>query len=380
MESLYVTNLQKNLRSGGSISELEEKFAIKCTRHSKYNNLVLFKYNQIESPFSEQIVRECRGIILDENDDWNVVAFPFIKFFNYGEGHAANIDWETSYVQEKVDGSLMTIYVYDNQWHVASSGTPDAGGQVNDFGFSFADLFWKAFDQYDIVLPKKDCGYCFFFELTSQYNKIVVRHAKPGLTLLGARNLVTQKEITATEALKFFEPWDAERRSDSRRSFDKLTTAKQFPLYSFDEIVATFPSIDPLTQEGYVVVDASFNRVKVKSPAYIALHHMKDSCGSVKALFQIAVNGEIDEVVSAFPEYKEMLFDIKSKLNSLISELENDFERLKGISLQKDFALEACKTRCSSALFAVRAGKAPDISTHIRNMSPDRVMEMLDLK
>jgi hypothetical protein len=98
--------IQNFLRSGYSFDELSDKYAIDAKRHSVYNNLVLFKYNQIESPFSEQIVRECRGIILDENDNWNVVCQSMSKFFNLGEGHAATIDWTTARVQCKVDGCL----------------------------------------------------------------------------------------------------------------------------------------------------------------------------------------------------------------------------------------------------------------------------------
>ena len=38
------------------------------------------------------IVQQARGIILDEAKDWKVVARPYDKFFNLGEGNAAPID------------------------------------------------------------------------------------------------------------------------------------------------------------------------------------------------------------------------------------------------------------------------------------------------
>lgn len=221
---------------------------------------------------------------------------------------------------------------------------------------------------------------CFMFELTSQYNKIVVRHSKPGLTLLGGRDLLTQKEISAPDALKYFQSWDPEKRSDLRAAFDKLTHVKSFPLTSFDEIVATFPSIDPMAQEGYVVVDANFNRQKVKSPAYVALHHMKDALGSQKALVIVALNGEIDEVGVAFPEYLDELRNAKAKIFDLVIELEKAYEKIKDIPIQKDFALEACKTRCSSALFALRGGKTTSISSYLQKMNIDSVMGLLGYK
>lgn len=372
--------LQDFLLNGGTIEDLATKFAIKINRHSKYNNLVLFKYDMIESPMGEALVQECRGVILDESDRWRIISRPFDKFFNHGEGHAKELDWSTTKIQEKVDGSLMTIYEYDNTWHVASSGTADAVGLVNDFGFSFAELFWKTFNQYDILIPNKNVNMCFMFELCSQYNKIVVRHSAPSLTLLGGRSVSTQKEVTPSEALKFFQPWDPERRTDSRRTFDKLHAVKEFPLTSYEEIYATFPSIDPLSMEGYIAVDANFNRQKIKSPAYVALHHMRDSLGSQKALVIVALNGEIDEVGVAFPEYLDYLKDAKSKIYDLVVELETAYDKIKHIPIQKDFALQAIKTRCSSALFSLRGGKATSVRTYLQKMNIDSVMGLLGYK
>lgn len=66
-------------------------------QQSPYNLIVkekddytLLKYNQLESDFSNEIVRECRGIIL--NKDNKIVCYPFHKFFNYGEQYADFID------------------------------------------------------------------------------------------------------------------------------------------------------------------------------------------------------------------------------------------------------------------------------------------------
>lgn len=93
-------NVQVYLRSGGGLDGLTERYAIKATRSIVNSHLVLFKYNQIESPFAEPIVRECRGLILDESEGWCVVSRSFDKFFNHGEGHAAPIDWSSARVQE----------------------------------------------------------------------------------------------------------------------------------------------------------------------------------------------------------------------------------------------------------------------------------------
>lgn len=69
------------------------------------NGLALFKYNQIASDMSLKICQEARGIILYESD-WLVACRAFDKFFNWGESQAAEIDWSTARIQEKVDGCV----------------------------------------------------------------------------------------------------------------------------------------------------------------------------------------------------------------------------------------------------------------------------------
>ena len=121
MEQLAV---QEFLRTGGTLDALAAQHAIKAVRHPAFPSLVLLKYNQIASDMSVPLVQECRGIILDEADGWRVVSRAYGKFFNYGEPGAAEIDWATARVQEKVDGSLCTVYEYAGNWHVATTGSP----------------------------------------------------------------------------------------------------------------------------------------------------------------------------------------------------------------------------------------------------------------
>ena len=68
-----------------------------------WENLVLFKYDQIHSDFSEPICRECRGLVL-EKGTWKVVRAAFWKFFNLGESNADEIDWDSATATSKEDG------------------------------------------------------------------------------------------------------------------------------------------------------------------------------------------------------------------------------------------------------------------------------------
>ena len=81
----------------------EPPYCVKISRETMFGRrLVMFKYSQFDSDFMNPLVRECRGIILDE-DTFDVVSYAFDKFGNYGEPYCPEIDWKTARVGEKLD-------------------------------------------------------------------------------------------------------------------------------------------------------------------------------------------------------------------------------------------------------------------------------------
>lgn len=358
-----MSKLQEALRSGAeSLESLASKYAIKVKPHPKYPNLVQLKYDQIDSPMGNELVQECRGIILDTSNHFNAVARPFNKFFNVGEGHAATIDWKTARVQEKLDGSLMIVYFYDSQWHVASSGTPDAGGEVNNApGTTFQDLFWDTFHELGYSESKLCPWFTYMFELMTKYNRVVVPHPEPRLVLIGVRDPLTEEEFTLDE---------------DKADFDVV---REFPLGSMDEVVASMEHFSGLEQEGYVVVDGNFNRVKIKHPSYVAAHHMVSSL-SPKRLLEVVRAGEVPEILAYFPEWKTEAQSLEESFRGLVMSAEVEYEAVKNIEVQKDFALTIKNSRHKSAMFAVRSGKSPNIAQFYRELRIEALSDMLGLK
>lgn len=351
----------------GVLKEIEERWGINSRAHGEFPSLLLFKYDQIESPMGEKVVQECRGLILDSADNWNIVAFPFTKFFNYGEGHAAQIEWSSARVQEKLDGSLCVLSWHHGRWNVSTSGSPDASGNVNDQGFTFKDLFWKTFNEMGLKVPSEGAfglthEYTFMFELMTPYNRVVVRHEKPRLVLIGVRKNKTGQESYVSKWCGCY------------------PVVQEFPLQSFDQILATFDTMDPLKQEGYVVVDAQFNRVKVKSPAYVAFHHLKDSLTATKKnVVEIIRRGESTEFTTHFPEYKADFDDAQARFEQLVADLEAFYAPIKDIEVQKDFALEAVKSRVSGCLFSLRKGQVGSVRQYLAEMQIDKLVGVLGL-
>lgn len=351
--------LQKFLHSGGALSDLTSELGIKSTRHSAHPNLVLFKYSQIESPRAHPIVMECRGVILDEANEWSIVSMPYRRFFNWGEGHAAPIDWNTARAYDKLDGSIMTLFFYEGEWHVSSSGVPCASSAVSDFGFSFRELFWKTWKDLGYQLPT-DKDRCFMFELMTLYNRVVCQYGSPRLVLHGVRNLSNLQEEAP-------EPWA-----------DKYGwECVQFMQWGdIDEVLAAAAALDPMKNEGFVICDANFNRVKVKAAAYVAIHQLRSSV-SEKALLEIVRVGETSEFLTYFPEYADAHNKLLTAYTTLCEDIHTTYDRIKHHETQKDFALEATQFPYSGILFSVRAGQMESIKQGLATMPIDKVQDLL---
>lgn len=309
-----------------------------------YENKILLKYSQIDSPMGFAETQDARGIIL-EKDTWKVMCLTFQKFFNAEEGHAAKIDWDTAHVLKKEDGSLMQLYWdwHKEKWYVGTSGMAEGEGEINNRpNTTFAQLFWETIEKVTGNTERfksklnKDC--CYAFELCTPYNIVVTPHGESKVILLSVRYLPTLTE------LKF------EKVGELAKELNVLHI-ERFSLNVSDvgAIKRTFNGM-PFTEEGYVVVDADFNRIKIKNPAYVAVHHLKSKT-SLHNILDVVKSNEIEEFSSTFPERKEEIFELKKGYDELLSRLEDGWEELKN-RLPKNITKEENK-KYAVAVFEV---------------------------
>ena len=69
----------------------------------------------------DEITKQCRGLILDQ--EGNVIAKGFDKFFNIEEHKPDEIPNEPFEVFEKLDGSLGILFWYEGKWILTSKGS-----------------------------------------------------------------------------------------------------------------------------------------------------------------------------------------------------------------------------------------------------------------
>jgi len=300
-----------------AITVLKEKYSMLV---KEKDDRILFKYHQIDTPKCH-LTNQCRGVIISADRPHKYVCRGFYRFFNYGEAYVAPVDWGTAKVQEKVDGSLIRIYHHNDSLCIATSGNIDAFDSplqtpcLDKNLYSYGDLVQQIlpYTMYEV-----DKNTTYLFELTSPYNRVVVPHKEIKLTFLASIQNDTGEESFVNNT--------------------ELPSVRSF-IFSARNVIEMAEHL-PFTEEGYVVVDDKFNRIKVKSPAYLAVHRLKgESYPTVRRVVELIESGETEEFLSYFSEYKDMFSTVRDAIETYCIALDNAYDFVMSNSIErKDIA------------------------------------------
>jgi hypothetical protein len=344
-----LTALQKYMRNYNSLEKLTEEYAIKTYEHPVLN-LVGFKYNQINSPRFNNIVRFSRGTVL-ERGTWNLVAQGFKRFYNYDEFEEdrEKFNWNCFSSTEKCDGSIIFLYNYKGQWLINTSGS-FGEGNVGFSNFTWSELFWNTLKKdKEVFLNSLNPNCCYIFELCTLFNKIVRSYPEPSVFLLSITERINGE-------LKY--EWTCgEIKFEANRL--KLRIPEVFNFKAIDEILIYLKGLessDP-SNEGVVVRDNQNIRFKIKSESYLRLHHMFDN-GNVanpKYFVPFILKGEKEEVLSYFNELRSILDEAERKIQKEWDNLLDIWKKYSKLESQKEFACSIVgKTKFTSILFTLR--------------------------
>ena len=362
-------------------------------------------YDQIEAKEADPLAQQCRGLILATPDgqpvqgvevdgkmdrtgtiigQTKILAYPMNRFFNHGQGAAAEIDWSDPKlaVLEKLDGTLTIVYwdpflpgdndaATANKWCVATRSVPEADLLMDNGLFTFRTLFEKALREttgYDLSMGFKyllDRYHTYCFELTTPYNRIVVAYPDCRITLLSVRNMVTLTELTFDHpVVEMLVP--------------RIPLVQGHTYTSVQELVDWVSSLNPMEHEGVVVRDSKFNRIKVKNAAYVAYNKVRDALGtSERNCVELILAEKDDDVVPMLPEeIVKNLQKIKEGLQKVIKKHDEAYLAIKAEADQlmlgdkKTFAILATVTHKSlnlwtAPMFQMFEGKASNMKDFI---------------
>lgn len=325
--------------NNGDLELLEQELGIKTIVND--DNRVIFNYSQIDSPRDNDIVRECRGLVLDSNNDWELVARAFTRFFNVAEmpEDFKKFNFNNCIGYHKEDGSLLLVYYWNGEWRINTRGS-FGDAEVNYSGMTWKDYVLKA-------IPERfwnhaTSRFTYVFELCGPYNKIVRSYDKPQVFLLTMFS--GEKELTHTDV-------------QMEAKFLELQTPKFVPFCCIDMVQYYIEQEvkQDKTFEGIVLYDGNM-RFKLKSLIYLSLHRMAnngDPCHP-KNILPFIISGELDELYAYFEEVKPFVEEMQDTINKAWIEVENLWYCYHNEPSQKKFAMAVKDSRHSGILFSAR--------------------------
>lgn len=229
-----------------SPTELQQQLADKLIMVQKHPEADLFIYNYTQLAQFQRawnpVTLACRGLILDGRGE--VVARPFVKFFNLVEHQPGDLPIGDFEVFEKLDGSLGILYWLDGQPQMASRGS-----------FASEQALWATrclHARYAHVLAHLNPAHTYLFEIIYPTNRIVVDYgAREDLVLLAVVDIATGADQPLPEI--------------------------GFPLAKRYDGVSDYQTLKSLAEdnrEGFVVKFANDFRVKIKFEEYLRLHRL----------------------------------------------------------------------------------------------------------
>jgi RNA ligase len=253
----------------------------------------------------DDITLNCRGLVLDNNG--NVIAKPFPKFFNYEELKQEDIPNENFEVYEKMDGSLGIFFYYEEElsderryniwfnnnyqtgmerffdpnnlpdfddpyyeptprikgeWHMATRGSFTSEQAIKGMEIATKNGLYME------CVP----GYTYLFEIIYPENRIVVDYGKEErLVLLGVMNRKGE-EFPYEELVK--DGWDIVMKYKT-----------------WGEDWETLKREISKDNEGYVIRFSGGMRMKIKGVEYVRLHKILTNF-STKDIWELLRNNE----------------------------------------------------------------------------------------
>jgi len=275
----------------------------------------------------DEITLHCRGLVTD--DEGNIVARPFKKFFNIEEAkHRSTKDFD---VYEKMDGSLGIAFYCQDQWVFASRGS-----FTSEQAIKGAEMFKEKFQESHFI---KDMTY--MYEIIYPANRIVVDY-------IGADRLVLLGRIGTKSGEEY--PLDIFRKN----GYDVV---REYKITDYTKLKSLIGS----NFEGFVVKFTNGDRMKIKGDEYVRLHKIMTEI-STKSVWECLSKGDdIYEMLKDVPDefFKGIdvyIEELKSEYSVIEVKTTKTFNLYKDLN-RKEFAESVQLNKYSSVLFRMMDDK-----------------------
>lgn len=355
-----------------------------------YPELYMLSYNQLMSDFTNPIVRACRGCVVCVEPELKMISAPFYKFMNYGQVECDEVDWNTAIVRDKIDGCLLKLFNYKNNWIWTTNNgwnitaelpqtLVSSYKEVETEGMTtfeeLKDYALKTILGNESLEDNLDKYYTYMFELISPQNRILCDYPKTDLYLLGVRNNKTYKEKLPEQAKEMF------------KILNNFKHPKIFDLHDIDEVIELCNSYKDSQYEGVVVCDANFTRFKIKCAHYLEMKGFRGQVGFTdKKIYNAIRNETVDDILGTFPEIlekyenvKKLILTYEKEVKKLVEMGRKQYNLIEDVNPRKIYAEWVISNYSKYKLYMFAALSADEyIDKLINSATYDEVIRLLN--
>lgn len=327
------------------VEDLEKEIAAGNVRVQSHPTLPFKIYNYTEKVQFDRLWNDvtlnCRGLILDEQ--MNVVARPWKKFFNWGERPTLFSTDDPVEVTDKKDGSLGILYRTSQISHAIAT----RGSFMSEQAIHATDV-WMS--RYETWIEPLDT-FTFLFEIVYPENRIVLNYGDmDDLILLGAVHK-SGGFYYGPRAAAGLLAWEG----PVTEVFEYKTMNDCFGVYRKNA-------------EG-LVIRSGHNMVKLKQEDYISLHKLITGLNKRAVWERLRSGNSIADICNDLPdEFHEWTKNVGTELLSEYSRIDNEIlgyyvdiihsfgnhpETGSPEFSRKEFAFKANKTPYAACLFSL---------------------------
>ena len=307
--------------------------------------------------------KHLRSVVV--NYEGEIISAGLPKFTNYSE-NPEHFPVPTSLrnctVVNKLDGSLLIVSKYKNQFILRTRGTVDASVLANG---SELEIFKNTILKKISVDQMETWNYSLLFEWLSPLNVIVLRYSdEPDWQLIGAVNHTDYSLFSQTEVDEYAKMFDLKRPEK----------------FTFNDISDMLQIVDKWQdREGVCLYSKNDQTIhKIKASKYLLLHHLKSELSNIEKVLDVWLEQGMPDY-NTFYNYIFTTFDYelaeqvkgmisriadgKKEVNKIVDSM-NDFvnDRLRSLSTRKEQAQLVIssygETNRASFLFKLLDGKS----------------------
>jgi len=231
----------------------------------------------------DEVTTYCRNLILDL--DCNLIARSFSRFKNFEQLTNEEIPDCGYWVQEKLDGSLINLFYYNNEWIFASKGS-----FTSIHSIKAKEIFEKKYklEGYNRLKPE----YNYIFEVVFPENRIVVNYENE-------EKLIFLSAFKGENEIKFENI--GQELGLFNWNFDIVNSQLCLRDERKDDDFLVYKSKNLKNREGYVMLFLNGFRMKIKFEDYCKLHKVSTGVSNYTVLEHLK-NNTFNELLELCPD------------------------------------------------------------------------------